>query len=367
MNASLREHRPPLPELGTQQDPRPNGVGRVVLVEERSPPRLVHPLDIAQIFPKETLWILNDAAVLPASFWVQPEGSEEIFELRVASLNDESGRFVALGFGGGDFQVQTELRGPVPTLQRGTRLSVLPAARRAVAFPPPETEAYLRLVRQDGRLFELSCPDGYAALLALLYQRGAPIQYAYTKRPHRLSEVQNSYVGRPWAIEPASAGRHLNAGILCALRGAGQRLAWLTHAAGISSTGDPTLDLRLPLPERYDIPEATAQRIAEARGRGNLVVAVGSSTTRAIESATSPDGRVTPGQGIAQLRLDAAYEPRVVDVLLTGIHEAGSSHRELTRAFASDRALDEAWRLAAAERLKLHEFGDAMLIRRRAS
>lgn len=356
MNAVLRT-APSLPELRTQREPRPNGMGRVIFLDGHAPSRVLRPPELADIFPKETLWVLNDAAVLPAAFWVELEPSGERMELRVASLNEESGVFSAIAFGAGDFRVQTELRGAVPALGRGSWLQVVPRV-------PAAKTVRLQVLDQRGRLLELACVGGYSELLDALYTAGAPIQYAYTKRPHQIGEVQNSYVGRPWAIEPASAGRQLSAAVLGALRSAGQHLAWLTHAAGISSTGDPKLDALLPFPERYEIPAATTHAIARARSRGVPIVAVGSSTTRALESAASPDGGVRSGRGLARLKLHVGYRPRIVDVLLTGIHEAGSSHRELTRAFASDHALNAAWRLAATHDLKLHEFGDALLIRR---
>src|SRR5690606_5438159 len=106
----------------------------------------------------------------------------------------------------GDFHVQTELRGQISPLSRGSWL-------RVVAQVGPAEASRLQVLDQRGRLLELAFPGGYRALLDALYAAGAPIQYAYTRRPHRLGEVQNSYVGRPWAIEPASAGRPLSAAV----------------------------------------------------------------------------------------------------------------------------------------------------------
>ncbi|MCA9643833.1 MAG: S-adenosylmethionine:tRNA ribosyltransferase-isomerase, partial [Myxococcales bacterium] len=208
-----------LPELLTQRLPRPNGEGSVIYVNTEGESRVLPKGRLVRLFPKETLWVLNDAAVLPAALWVEVEGGGTRIELRIASLNDESGDFSAIGFGSGNYQVQTEQRGPVQQLPVGARLRSAAGVR-------------FEVLGQSGRLFELRCAGGYRRLLHALYASGAPIQYAYTSRAHQLSEVQNSYVGRPWAIEPASAGRHLSASVLSALQEAGQHLAWLTHAAG---------------------------------------------------------------------------------------------------------------------------------------
>src|SRR5438552_18652243 len=84
-----------------------------------------------------------------------------------------------------------------------------------------------------------------------------------------------------------SAGRPLSWEILLALRRRGARWASLTHAAGLSSTGDAALDAALPLPERYHIPAATVAAVAEARARGGRVVAAGTTVVRALEGAAA--------------------------------------------------------------------------------
>src|SRR6185503_15959730 len=104
---------------------------------------------------------------------------------------------------------------------------------------------------------------------------GRPVQYSYLEGPLELWHVQTLYAGRPWAAEQPSAGRPLTASVLRALEESGVRLAALTHAAGISSTGDAALDALLPLPERYEIPAATVAAIARARAGGGRVIAIG--------------------------------------------------------------------------------------------
>ncbi len=78
--------------------------------------------------------------------------------------------------------------------------------------------------------------------LALVYAHGAPIQYAHREAPLPLWSVQTSYAARPWAAEMPSAGRALTWDVLLSLRRAGIAIATLTHAAGLSSTGDAGVD-----------------------------------------------------------------------------------------------------------------------------
>src|SRR5439155_16787424 len=116
--------------------------------------------------------------------------------------------------------------------------------------------------------------DG-AALWGAIYRYGRPVQYAYTAGPLSLWHTQTVYAARPWAVEQPSAGRGLSVGLLLALRARGVGIARLTHAAGLSSTGDERIDAVLPLSERYEIPEETVAAVAETRARGSRVIAVG--------------------------------------------------------------------------------------------
>jgi S-adenosylmethionine:tRNA ribosyltransferase-isomerase len=207
--------------------------------------------------------------------------------------------------------------------------------------------------------------DGPAdAVWAGLARHGRPIQYAHLPEPLALWDVWTSFAGPPFAFEAPSAGFALDWGTLLALRQRGILFATLTHAAGISSTGDEELDRRLPFDEPYRIPLATAQAVLRARASGGWVVAVGTTVVRALESAAMPDGRVRAGDGVATLRLGPTTPLRVVDAILTGVHESGTSHHELLRAFVGDTLLNRAEIELTGSGYRTHEFGDSVLIER---
>jgi S-adenosylmethionine:tRNA ribosyltransferase-isomerase len=186
-----------------------------------------------------------------------------------------------------------------------------------------------------------------------LYRVGKPIQYAYVDHELELWEVQTAFAERPWSVEMPSAGRALSWAVLNALRERGIRFATLTHAAGISSLGSPAVDGLLPFPEPYEIPQATSRAIERAQ----RVIAVGTTVMRALEGS---GGR--PGRGVTTLKIDAAYHPRVIDGLLTGIHEPGTSHHRALEAFVPPALLEESDALARREGYVGHEFGDSMLV-----
>src|SRR5262245_60906985 len=234
------------------------------------------------------LVVANDAATLPASLRGEHAASGGPVEVRLAGRRslapDDVRRFSAIVFGAGDYRTRTEDRPPPPSLRPGDRLvlgPLLATVERLLGHP--------RLVslRFDGT------PD---AIWAGLARHGRPIQYAHVPAPLALWDVWAAVAGPPVAFEPPSAGFVLDWRGLAAMRTRGVTFATLTHAAGLSSTGDAELDRRLPFDEPYRIPSATAVAIRRGRGR---VVAVGTTVVRALEHAASRDGRVRAGDGLA--------------------------------------------------------------------
>jgi S-adenosylmethionine:tRNA ribosyltransferase-isomerase len=175
-------------------------------------------------------------------------------------------------------------------------------------------------------------------------------------------DVWTPIAGRPVAFEAPSAGFVLDWRMLSAMNARGVEFATITHAAGISSTGDDALDARLPFDEPFEISAAAADAIARAQSRGRRIVAVGTTVVRALESAAGPWGTVEQGRGIATSRIGPCSVLRVVDAILTGVHEAGTSHYELLRAFVDDAKLESAVAEMRVREYRTHEFGDYMFI-----
>jgi len=297
------------------------------------------------------LLVLNDAATLPASLAGRTASGEAI-EVRLAGER-EDGTFAAVLFGAGDWRERTEDRPAPPVLPPG----------ETVSFAGDLGAVVLEVAEASPRLVTLRLDRTGAALWSALYAVGRPVQYSYLERELSLWDVQTSYAARPWAVEPPSAGLGLSAALLDALRARGVRIATVTHAAGLSSTGDAALDALLPLPERYEVPEETVKAVEATRAAGGRVVAAGTTVVRALEGcAADHGGRLSAGRGVTSYRLAAGRAPRVVDGLLTGVHEPGSSHFELLGAFASRQVLDAAYRAAEEADYRGHEFGDAWLI-----
>jgi S-adenosylmethionine:tRNA ribosyltransferase-isomerase len=294
------------------------------------------------------LLVVNDAATLPASLAGTSDGA--VLEARLFELDAERASARAILFGAGSWRTPTERRPAPPPLALGAEIRFGAELRARVA----------RLL--DGRVVELAFSERGATLLSAIYAHGRPVQYAYVAGRFELWHVQSRFAGRPWAFELPSAGRPLTFATLAELRRRGVRIAALTHAAGLSSTGSDALDRALPGPERYAIPARTAELVGATRAEGGRVIAVGTTVTRALEASAARRGQVGPGEGVARLSIGNAHRLRAVDALLTGVHAPGTSHFELLAAFAPRERLESAHAHAVRAGYLGHELGDSLLI-----
>lgn len=334
---------------------RPSDAKLLVLAEDGA---LIHAArsDLARYLRRGDVVVANDASTLPASLFGVHIPTGAAIEVRLAgmaSLEAEALRSCrAVVFGPGYFRTRTEHRPAPPLLAPGDRLQLGPLAacvERTLGHP---------------RLIALSFTGSTDAIWAGIARHGRPIQYAHVPAPLALWDVWTPIAGRPVAFESPSAGFALDWQSVAAMRARGVVFATLTHAAGISSTGDPALDARLPFDEPYSVPFSTVRAIGCARARDARVVAVGTTVVRALEHAAR-HGALRPGAGLATQRIGAGTRIAMVDAVLSGTHESGSSHYELLRAFADDALLQRAGVELESHGYRTHEFGDSVLIERR--
>jgi len=312
------------------------------------------------------LVIANDAATLPASLHGTHVSTAAEIEVRLAGRPSLAAAdvyaFSAVIFGAGDFRTRTEDRPLPPPLAPGDRL-LLGSAPGGVGRPLSATvDALLDHPRLVLLRFEGSPHEVWEGLA----RYGRPIQYAHMATPLAMWDVWTPIAAVPVAFEPPSASFALDGGSIHAMRERGIAFATITLAAGISSTGDPALDWRLPFDEAYRIPATTASAIRDAHARGGRIVAVGTTVVRALEHAAAADGVVGAGDGIANQRMGRNSRVKIVGAILSGTHEPGSSHYEMLRAFLDDHTLAAATAALDARGYRTHEFGDSVLIERAA-
>jgi S-adenosylmethionine:tRNA ribosyltransferase-isomerase len=191
-----------------------------------------------------------------------------------------------------------------------------------------------------------------------LHRYGRPIRYGYVERPWPLSYYQTVFATHPGSAEMPSAARPFTDRIVTRLVSVGVLVVPVVLHTGVAS---PEAHER-PYPERFAVPAATARIVTAARAGGGRVIAVGTTVVRALESAAGPGGTVSAAQGWTDLVVTPRRGVRVVDGILTGLHEPRASHLDMLTAIAGADLLAACYAEAVAEGYLWHEFGDVNLI-----
>ena len=230
-------------------------------------------------------------------------------------------------------------------------------------------DARATVIDRHDRFFELHL-DGDLSLLEYLDRHGAVPLPPYIERDavaEDESRYQTVYARQPGAVAAPTAGLHFDASLLSALENAGVAFAWVTLHVGAGTFAPVTtedLSMHTMHPEWYRIPAATATAIDAARTRGDRVLAVGTTTVRALESAASADGRVQAGERETRIFITPGYTFRAIDRLLTNFHLPKSTLLMLVSAFAGMQTIRAAYAHAIAQRYRFFSYGDAMLLER---
>ncbi|HYH43834.1 MAG TPA: tRNA preQ1(34) S-adenosylmethionine ribosyltransferase-isomerase QueA, partial [Burkholderiales bacterium] len=208
--------------------------------------------------------------------------------------------------------------------------------------------------------------DGCEDVFALLERHGAvplPPYIAHVPEPSDEARYQTVYARTPGAVAAPTAGLHFDESLLDALRARGVATAYVTLHVG-AGTFQPVradnLEAHEMHSEWYSVPQETVDAIRSARAAGGRVLAVGTTTLRALESAAAVELRA--GSGETRLFVMPGYRFRVVDGLITNFHLPKSTLLMLVSAFAGVENIRRAYRHAVAERYRFFSYGDAMLI-----
>ena len=203
---------------------------------------------------------------------------------------------------------------------------------------------------------------------AVLERHGHVPLPPYIHRPDRADDrerYQTVYAREPGSIAAPTAGLHFTAGLLDRLQARGiDRVELVLHVGPGTFRPVEVQDVREHRvdPESFTIPAATAETVNLARREGRRVVAVGTTTTRALESARTPEGSVRAGDGETDLVIVPGHRFGVVDALATNFHLPRSSLLLLVSAFAGRKNVLAAYAEAVRLRYRFYSYGDAMLI-----
>ena len=184
-------------------------------------------------------------------------------------------------------------------------------------------------------------------------------------RPEDRERYQTVYARERGSVAAPTAGLHFTPEVLSRIRQRGIEIAELTLHVGLG-TFQPVRVERVEEhkihSERFSISEDAASRINRALDAGRRVVAVGTTTVRTLEFAARQSGRVSAGDGEADLFIYPGFKFRVVGALLTNFHLPKSTLLMLVSAFAGRELVLEAYEHAVRERYRFYSYGDCMLI-----
>jgi len=246
---------------------------------------------------------------------------------------------------------------------------------RASHAPKPGSRIHLAedvtldvLARQED-LTQLRFPRPVFEVLQRLGRLPLPPYIEHAPTADDEARYQTVYANEPGAVAAPTAGLHFDEAMLAALREQGIRTVQVTLHVG-AGTFQPvrveTLAEHRMHSERYTIPQATVDAIDQTRARGGRVVAVGTTSLRALEAAAQP-GKLHAGSGETDIFITPGYRFRVVDALITNFHLPRSTLLMLVSAFAGVDTIRAAYAHAIRERYRFFSYGDAMLLEKRCS
>lgn len=244
------------------------------------------------------------------------------------------------------------------------------AQLRASKSPPPGTRIRLAdafdvvVGERAGEFFTLVFPDDVFELIEAHGRLPLPPYIEHAADSHDEERYQTVYAREPGAVAAPTAGLHFDAPLLQRLQERGVRMAYITLHVG-AGTFQPVRVENLAEhqmhSEWYTISQDTVEAVAETRAAGRSVVAVGTTSLRALESA-SQSGRLVAGSADTRLFITPGYRFHTVNRLITNFHLPKSTLLMLVSAFAGYDTMRAAYRHAIEQRYRFFSYGDAMLL-----
>jgi S-adenosylmethionine:tRNA ribosyltransferase-isomerase len=292
--------------------------------------------------------VVNTSATVPGQLDGNRDGSATVVHL--ANRLGDGTRVVEL-------RTAPDASAPVLDGRVGEHIGLPAGGVLELIAPYPESNSSPNGVGNRLWRGRLTMPQG---LSNYLREHARPISYGYLNGSFPISAYQTIFALCPGSAEMPSAGRPFSAELVARLVARGVIFAPITLHTGLSSQDAG----EAPQPEWFEVSETTAHLVNSSRARGGRVIAVGTTATRAIESAARPDGVVAAASGWTDLVISSERPVRVVDGLITGWHNPDASHLLLVESVAGAELTQHAYDAAVAEHYLWHEFGDSCLLMR---
>jgi S-adenosylmethionine:tRNA ribosyltransferase-isomerase len=328
------------------QEPATRRDGSRLLVVERRTGQLSHHTftDLLHLLPQDALLVFNDTRVIAARLHGRKESGGKIEILLLRRCDGEEEKWEVLCKGG-------------QNVRAGSSVYFTSDLRAEWLDAPQDGSGVLRFFPRGN----------FSALIEHIGTVPLPpyIKRASHSHPEDRERYQTVYARHPGAVAAPTAGLHFTAALLDALQQRGIEMVFITLHVGPGTflpIRAEQIEAHQIEEEEYDISEEAAARINRAKWAGQRIIAVGTTSTRALEAASTPEGIIAAGRQRTNLFIYPGYRFRVVDGLITNFHLPRSTLLLLVSAFTGRDVIRCAYAEAIAQRYRFYSYGDAMLI-----
>ena len=330
-------------ELIAQTPIEPRNASRMLVVDRKSGGvEHRHFYNLCDYLREGDLLVLNDSRVLPARIYGEREDTHSFIEFLLLEQR-----------GTDEWEI---LCRPGKKAKVGTRF----------VFGGGKLRAEITDVLEDGnRVARFAYDEGN--IYSVLDEIGQmPLPPYITEKLEDKERYQTVYSHEIGSSAAPTAGLHFTKEMLADIESRGVNIAYVTLHVGLGTfrpvKEDRVLDHKMHS-EHYEIPERTAQLIAETKAKGGRVIAVGTTSCRTLEAAAALHGKVIPCEGRTEIFIYPGFEFKVLDGLITNFHLPVSTLIMLVSAFLGYDKTMSAYRTAVAEKYRFFSFGDSMFIK----
>lgn len=356
------------PERIAQNPVSPRDSSRLLVV---NPDNYAHRIfrDLPALLQRGDLLVMNDTRVIPARLYGQKSSGAVVEVLLLEELQPNV--WLALVKPGRRLQPGAEILffplGDKEAGEQGSRGAEehLPTHYSPLPTPDSLTATVIETdAETGGRVLQFQVPEGVSVIQLLDKFGRIPLPPYITDSQAEAEQYQTVYAENPGSAAAPTAGLHFTPELLKRLQASGIEQAFVTLHVGVGTFRPVEVEdvkTHQMHGEWIEVPAATIEQIRATRSRGGRIIAVGTTTVRALEGAAA-SGELQPFCGKTNLFIYPGYQWRVVDGLITNFHLPRSSLMMLVSAAIGRERLLALYQEAIAQQYRFYSFGDAMLI-----